>query len=81
MQETAEYRACTYMGDPAGIDGCDDNDAQNVVTKNRQNNVYGHGEVRASNLFLQQQKNTMILIHLCKSLSKPIQLMITPILT
>ena len=47
MQETAEYRACTYMGDPAGIDGCDDNDAQNVVTKNRQNNVYGHGEVRA----------------------------------
>lgn len=47
MQETAEYRACTYMGDPAGIDGCDDNDAQNIVTKNRQNNVYGHGEVRA----------------------------------
>jgi len=47
MQETAEYRACTYMGDPAGIDGCDDNDAQNLVTKNRQNNVYGHGEVRA----------------------------------
>tara|TARA_B100001115_G_scaffold184819_1_gene189118 strand:- start:697 stop:2622 length:1926 start_codon:yes stop_codon:yes gene_type:complete len=47
MQETAEYRACTYMGDPAGVDGCDDNDAQNIVTKNRQNNVYGHGEVRA----------------------------------
>ena len=47
MQETAEYRACTYMGDPAGIDGCDDNDVQNIVTKNRQNNVYGHGEVRA----------------------------------
>ena len=47
MQETAEYRACTYMGDPAGIDGCDDNDVQNVITKNRQNNVYGHGEVRA----------------------------------
>ena len=47
MQETAEYRACTYMGDPAGVDGCDDNDVQNVITKNRQNNVYGHGEVRA----------------------------------
>ena len=47
MQETAEYRACTYMGDAAGIDGCDDNDLQNVITKNRQNNVYGHGEVRA----------------------------------
>ena len=47
MQETAEYRACTYMGDAAGIDGCDDNDAQHLVTKNRQNNVYGHGEVRA----------------------------------
>ena len=47
MQETAEYRACTYMGDAAGIDGCDDNDAQNIFTKNRQNNVYGHGEVRA----------------------------------
>ena len=47
MQETAEYRACTYMGDPAEVDGCDDNDVQNVITKNRQNNVYGHGEVRA----------------------------------
>ena len=47
MQETAEYRSCTYMGDPAGIDGCDDNDVQSVITKNRQNNVYGHGEVRA----------------------------------
>jgi Leucine-rich repeat (LRR) protein len=35
------------MGDAAGIDGCDDNDAQNIITKNRQNNVYGHGEVRA----------------------------------
>jgi hypothetical protein len=35
------------MGDPAGVDGCDDNDVQNVITKNRQNNVYGHGEVRA----------------------------------
>ena len=34
MQETAEYRACTYMGDAAGIDGCDDNDAQNIFTKN-----------------------------------------------
>ncbi|MCH1422848.1 MAG: S8 family serine peptidase [Candidatus Poseidoniaceae archaeon] len=47
MQETAEYRACTYMGDAAGVDGCDDNDVQHLVTKNRQNNVYGHGEVRA----------------------------------
>jgi len=47
MQETAEYRPCTYMEDPAGIDGCDDNDIQAVFTKNRQNNVYGHGEVRA----------------------------------
>ncbi len=47
MQETAEYRACTYQGDPAGLDGCDDNDVQAVLTKNRQNNVYGHGEVRA----------------------------------
>lgn len=47
MQETAEYRPCTYMGDPAGGDGCDDNDVQAIFTKNRQNNVYGHGEVRA----------------------------------
>ena len=47
MQETAEYRHCTYMGDPAGGDGCDDNDVQAIFTKNRQNNVYGHGEVRA----------------------------------
>ena len=47
MQETAEYRHCTYMGDPAGADGCDDNDVQAIFTKNRQNNVYGHGEVRA----------------------------------
>ena len=47
MQETAEYRHCTYMGDLAGADGCDDNDVQAIFTKNRQNNVYGHGEVRA----------------------------------
>ena len=47
MQETAEYRPCTYMGDPDGGDGCDDNDVQAILTKNRQNNVYGHGEVRA----------------------------------
>ncbi len=47
MQETSIYRACTYMGDPAGADGCDDNDLQAILTKNRQNNVYGHGQVDA----------------------------------
>jgi len=47
MQETSIFRHCTYMGDPAGADGCDDNDLQAIITKNRQNNVYGHGQVDA----------------------------------
>ena len=40
MQETATYRECHYMlaNEPCLEDG---------IPKNRQNNVYGHGEVRA----------------------------------
>ena len=40
MQETATYRRCEYMlkNEPCFEDG---------LPKNRQNNVYGHGEVRA----------------------------------
>jgi hypothetical protein len=45
MQETATYRECYYMGDPAGIDGCPD--PATVSVKPRQNNVYGHGHVNA----------------------------------
>jgi serine protease AprX len=45
MQETATYRECYYMGDPAGIDGCADLDT--ISVKPRQNNVYGHGHVNA----------------------------------
>ena len=45
MQETATYRDCYYMGDPAGIDGCAD--LATVSVKPRQNNVYGHGHVNA----------------------------------
>ena len=40
MQETATYRMCSYMG---ANEPC----AEDFIPKNRQNNVYGHGEVRA----------------------------------
>ena len=40
MQETATYRECHYM---FANEPC----ADDLVPKNRQNNVYGHGEVRA----------------------------------
>ena len=40
MQETSTYRQCHYMGanEPCAEDG---------IPKNRQNNVYGHGQVEA----------------------------------
>ena len=48
MQETATYRECYYMGDPDGIKGCPlDSTGAGALPKARQNNVYGHGEVRA----------------------------------
>ena len=40
MQETATYRLCIYM---AANEPC----LEDAIPKNRQNNVYGHGEVRA----------------------------------
>ena len=40
MQETSTYRLCVYM---AANEPC----AEDLLPKNRQNNVYGHGEVRA----------------------------------
>ncbi|MDP6865474.1 MAG: S8 family serine peptidase, partial [Candidatus Poseidoniaceae archaeon] len=40
MQETATYRQCHYM---AANEPC----VEDLIPKNRQNNVYGHGEVRA----------------------------------
>ncbi|NDB65786.1 MAG: hypothetical protein EB168_08985, partial [Euryarchaeota archaeon] len=40
MQETSMYRQCHYM---AANEPC----AEDLIPKNRQNNVYGHGEVRA----------------------------------
>ncbi len=40
MQETATYRQCHYM---AANEPC----LEDLIPKNRQNNVYGHGEVRA----------------------------------
>ena len=40
MQETATYRRCEYM---LANEPC----ADDFIPKNRQNNVYGHGEVRA----------------------------------
>ena len=46
MQETATYRECYYMGDPAGIDGCP-TDLDTISIKPRDNNVYGHGHVNA----------------------------------
>ena len=48
MQETAVYRECYYMGDPDGMKGCPlDSTGAGALPKARQNNVYGHGEVRA----------------------------------
>ena len=40
MQETSTYRLCVYM---AANEPC----IEDAIPKNRQNNVYGHGEVRA----------------------------------
>ena len=40
MQETATYRECHYM---LANEAC----VEDLIPKNRQNNVYGHGEVRA----------------------------------
>ena len=40
LQETATYRQCHYMG---GNQPC----AEDLIPKNRQNNVYGHGHVEA----------------------------------
>ena len=46
MQETATYRPCHYMG---ANEPC----AEDLIPKNRQNNVYGHGEVRALDALLE----------------------------
>ncbi|MGB2156608.1 MAG: S8 family serine peptidase, partial [Candidatus Poseidoniaceae archaeon] len=46
MQETATYRQCHYM---ASNEPC----AEDLIPKNRQNNVYGHGEVRALDALLE----------------------------
>jgi len=46
MQETATYRQCHYM---AANEPC----AEDLIPKNRQNNVYGHGEVRALDALLE----------------------------
>jgi len=40
MQETATYRLCTYM---AANEPC----LEDLIPKNRQNNVYGHGQIEA----------------------------------
>ncbi len=46
MQETATYRQCHYM---AANEPC----VEDLIPKNRQNNVYGHGEVRALDALLE----------------------------
>ena len=46
MQETATYRQCAYM---LANEPC----AEDLIPKNRQNNVYGHGEVRALDAVLE----------------------------
>ena len=46
MQETATYRQCHYMG---ANEPC----LEDAIPKNRQNNVYGHGEVRALDALLE----------------------------
>jgi hypothetical protein len=53
MQETATYRQCHYM---ASNEPC----AEDLIPKNRQNNVYGHGEVRALDAIMEAaQKSYM----------------------
>ena len=46
LQETSTYRQCHYMG---ANEPC----AEDLIPKNRQNNVYGHGEVRALDALLE----------------------------
>ncbi|MEC7168169.1 MAG: S8 family serine peptidase [Candidatus Thermoplasmatota archaeon] len=46
MQETATYRQCHYM---FANEPC----VEDLIPKNRQNNVYGHGEVRALDALLE----------------------------
>ena len=46
MQETATYRQCAYM---LANEPC----VEDLIPKNRQNNVYGHGEVRALDAVLE----------------------------
>lgn len=46
MQETATYRQCAYM---FANEPC----VEDLIPKNRQNNVYGHGEVRALDAVLE----------------------------
>ena len=46
MQETATYRQCHYM---LANEPC----PEDLIPKNRQNNVYGHGEVRALDALLE----------------------------
>ena len=46
LQETSTYRQCHYMG---ANEPC----AEDLIPKNRQNNVYGHGEVRAFDALLE----------------------------
>ncbi|MBT5282156.1 MAG: S8 family serine peptidase [Euryarchaeota archaeon] len=46
MQETATYRQCAYM---LANEPC----LEDAIPKNRQNNVYGHGEVRALDAVLE----------------------------
>ena len=46
MQETATYRQCHYM---FANEPC----LEDLIPKNRQNNVYGHGEVRALDALLE----------------------------
>ena len=46
MQETATYRQCHYMG---ANEPC----AEDLIPKNRQNNVYGHGHVNSLDAVLE----------------------------
>ena len=51
MQETATYRQCHYMG---ANEPC----AEDLIPKNRQNNVYGHGHVNSLEAVLEAQNTT-----------------------
>ena len=68
LQETSTYRQCHYMG---ANEPC----AEDLIPKNRQNNVYGHGEVRALDALLEAAERDYVFdTNLSVTISTPVTL-------